>query len=298
MTLKGILALAASLMMSATWACDQHGQTGIAKENDLYISVDDKNAAGISKKQFNQVIDNVIELYEGVVNSHNKELVVMRKWDDGTVNAYAKQEGDQWQVHMFGGLARHETITEDGFALVVCHELGHHLAGAPRKKHQWTGQLRWASNEGQADYWATMKCLRKYFQKKGDNRAVVSRMKVPTKLKQKCNATYSSRTDRDMCVRTTMAGHSLASLFSSLRSLTEDLSFVEEDPKVVTTTYHSHPMPQCRLDTYFSASLCKVKAYVDTDYDDPNIGTCSRHHGAKAGVRPLCWYKPSEYKPL
>jgi hypothetical protein len=33
---------------------------------------------------------------------------------------------------MFGGLARHELVTDDGFMMVVCHETGHHLGGAPR----------------------------------------------------------------------------------------------------------------------------------------------------------------------
>ena len=35
---------------------------------------------------------------------------------------------------MFGGLAGHETITTDAFALVACHELGHHIGGAQRKQ--------------------------------------------------------------------------------------------------------------------------------------------------------------------
>jgi len=63
---------------------------------------------------------------------------------------------------MFGGLARHETMTPDGFATVVCHELGHHLGGVP-KKFSWFGNS-WASNEGQADYFGIMKCLRKMFE--------------------------------------------------------------------------------------------------------------------------------------
>jgi Zn-dependent protease with chaperone function len=54
---------------------------------------------------------------------------------------------------MFGGLARDPLVTKDGFSAVICHEIGHHIAGAPRKGFSW------ASNEGQADYFATTKCL-------------------------------------------------------------------------------------------------------------------------------------------
>ena len=82
------------------------------------------------------------------------------------MNAFAKQGASTWEVHMYGGLARHQAVTADGFALVVCHELGHHLGGAPQKV-DWFGRLRWASNEGQADYWGTAKCFRKLLEERG-----------------------------------------------------------------------------------------------------------------------------------
>ena len=44
-------------------------------------------------------------------------------------------------------------MTPDGFALVLCHELGHHLAGNPRVQ-------AWAANEGQSDYFSTQSCAR------------------------------------------------------------------------------------------------------------------------------------------
>ena len=64
------------------------------------------------------------------------------------------------------------------------------------------------------------------------------------------------------------------------------------DEKVVDTTYHGHPMPQCRLDTYFAAAKCDIASSVDTDNDDATIGTCNRQDNYTEGLRPLCWYKP------
>src|SRR5690606_1616432 len=143
-------------------ACTVDGSEGIVPENDLYIAADSKSMlnSNLDEEKFNAVIDKVLAVYEPLVEAEGGELKVERNWTDGTVNAYAHRRGGTWNVAMFGGLARHETITEDGFALVVCHEIGHHIGGAP-KKGGWFST--WATNEGQADYFATLKCLRKVF---------------------------------------------------------------------------------------------------------------------------------------
>lgn len=290
MSLIKTLAWTAALTFSAqTLACDLHGTTGIVEENDLYISVDDKAAGGITKEQFNSSIDKVINVYGDIVSEHGGKLVVERKWMDGTVNAYARQIEDTWMVSMFGGLARHQAITEDGFTLVVCHELGHHLGGAPKKFRN--GKIVWASNEGQADYWGTMKCLRKVWANE-NNIAAAKKIKVDFSVKKKCSATYRDAEDKAICYRASMAGKSLASLFRHLRKLPNAVDFSDPETSEVETTYHGHPMPQCRLDTYFRASLCKVGAYVDVSYVDPSVGTCTRAGGQIQGSRPKCWYNP------
>ena len=87
----------------------------------------------MTQETFNAVIDSVETIYAPIVAEYGGRLKVERKWDDGTANAYAQRSGSTYKVSMFGGLARHETITPDGFALVVCHEIGHHIGGAPKK---------------------------------------------------------------------------------------------------------------------------------------------------------------------
>ena len=61
------------------------------------------------------------------------------------------------------------TITVDGMALVACHEMGHHMGGAP-KIDGWYGSS-WATNEGGADYYGTLKCARRFFA--GDDNASI-----------------------------------------------------------------------------------------------------------------------------
>ena len=88
--IKAFAMIAALSYSAQTLACDLHGTTGIVEDNDLYISVDDKSAGGITKTQFDSVIDKVIDTYEDIVSNHGGKFVVERKWMDGTVNAYAR----------------------------------------------------------------------------------------------------------------------------------------------------------------------------------------------------------------
>lgn len=300
--MKTIAMLAGLSFASLAFACNQDGTGGgFLPENNLYISVNDKAAGGLSEARFNAVIDKVITIYSPIVSSLGGNLSVERNWTDGTVNAYASQSGKNWKVAMFGGLARHSTITEDGFALVVCHELGHHIGGAPKKGGStgggwWggsTGASSWASNEGQSDYFATLKCLRKSFLN-DDNATIVSKLTIPASLSAACSkSTKGNKEDTAMCVRTSMAGMSVANLFAAL-GRTKDPKFETPDTKVVSKTDDNHPAAQCRLDTYLQGSLCDINMNEDVSNTDEVKGTCHSSLGMKTGTRPLCWFKPAK----
>jgi hypothetical protein len=282
----------------SAFTCSEDGKDGFLPENDLYIPVGQKSIkGGITEAQFNQAIDEVEEIYAPIIAGMGAKLDIERKWSDGTVNAYASQSGKTWKVAMFGGLARHETITKDGMALVVCHEIGHHIGGAPKKGGGgwWGGDagLSWASNEGQSDYFATLKCLRKAWIN-DNNEAIVKSMNVPKSVTDLCKTTYrSNRVDTALCVRTSMAGKSVSDLFSSLSQLPET-KFDTPDRNVVASTDHNHPKAQCRLDTYFQGSLCDVNMNEDVSQTDEVKATCHGSLGHKIGTRPLCWFKPSK----
>jgi Zn-dependent protease with chaperone function len=125
---KKMMAMVLGLAVaSSALACSENGKDGFLPENDLYIPANQKSINGISEEEFNQAIDEVEEIYAPIISNLGAKLNIERKWDDGTVNAYASQAGKTWKVAMFGGLARHATITKDAMALVVCHEIGHHI---------------------------------------------------------------------------------------------------------------------------------------------------------------------------
>lgn len=275
-------------------ACAPDGSGGFLPENDHYIPVDEKSTSGITEAQFNRAIDKVENVYAPIVTSMGATLTIARKWSDGTVNANASQSGKIWSVNMYGGLARHETITEDGMALVVCHEVGHHIGGAPKKGGGgwWNriGSGSWASNEGQADYFATLKCLRKSFLN-DDNVSIANGLNAPKPVIDACNKqTGNNAEDAAICIRTSMAGKSVADLFSVLGKLPVT-KFDTPDGKFVTKTDDNHPKAQCRLDTYFQGSLCDVGMNDEVSQTDEVPGTCHATLSQSVGLRPACWFK-------
>jgi hypothetical protein len=283
--------LFASLMAAVpSIACTPDGLEGFLPENDLRIETNAKRFGGITEEQFNSVIDIYEALYTPIVKEQGGNLQIVRNWNDGTVNAYAQQIGTTWRVSMFGGLARHETITPDGFALVVCHEIGHHIGGAPRKVSPWSSP--WASNEGQADYFATLKCLRRAWET-DNNEEIVRKMDVPASLAKACGEQHLWNQDYYMCVRGGMAGMSVSKLFQALGSTGPEPKFETPDTRVVTRTNDNHPAYQCRLDTYFQGALCEVSHLDDVSASSEVTGTCHGSLGHTRGTRPLCWFKPS-----
>lgn len=266
-------------------ACTEDGSEGFLPENDMFISTDAKVRNDMTEARFNEIIDKVIGKYKPIVAKKLGILKVSRKWDDGTVNASAQRLGPVYLINMYGGLARHPSVTDDAFALVVCHELGHHLGGAPKIKMVMN---TWASNEGQADYFASLKCFRRVFEG-DDNISIVSQMKIDPTVAQKCNQIFGNAEDSALCQRASMAGKSLAELLSFGRSRVD---FTTPDRSVVDRTDDRHPAAQCRLDTYFEGSLCDRDFNEDVSNRDAKKGTCTRAEGYSTGIRPLCWYKP------
>jgi hypothetical protein len=119
-------------------------------------------------------------------------------------------------------------------------------------------------------------------------------MNVPKSLSDACaKSTKGDKEDSALCIRTSMAGKSVANLFSELSKLPE-AKFETPDAKVVSTTDDNHPKAQCRLDTYFQGSLCDVNMNEDVSQKEEVTGTCHGSLGHKIGTRPLCWFKPSK----
>lgn len=269
-------------------------------ENNLHMF--DRLMAGkksnVSEAKFNQIIDEIMAFWVPIAKKHGATLTVNKNWNDSTVNAYAQQSGNNWNINMFGGLARRPEITEDGFALVVCHELGHHFAG-----YSYYTNDDWAANEGQSDYFATQICGRQIWKK--DTVQNTKSVKLVTReAKAACDTAWTDADDQALCYRLSIGGASLAKLLAALGGAKAP-SYGTPDTSEVTETNTDHPAAQCRMDTYLAGALC------DKDYDlsvIPGRGnsngqisqaaeaasfkvTCFASQGDKIGLRPSCWFK-------
>ena len=100
-----------------------------------------------------QVIERFLDRAEDVVEAEGGKLVVIPEWNNPRVNALARRSEYIWEIHVYGGLLTHPDISEDEITLVLCHELGHHLGGAPT-----ASRGGWSSSEGQSDYWSGQFC--------------------------------------------------------------------------------------------------------------------------------------------
>lgn len=293
MSFKNLISLSGLFVMlsiHSSIACDIHGKTGIFPLNNMKIHVGESLVGGITEAQFNTVLDKIDEIISPFVTRGGGKLTIERRWTDPTVNAFAEEETPGiFGIHMFGGLARHAMMTEDAMALVACHEIGHHLGGAPVKSDD-KGNPRWAANEGQADYWASMKCLKQYFEK-DDNVNIVKNLKVSTIVKTACKKQFVNANDEALCERTAVADFVLASVLASLGGPNEKVDFKSKDKSVVTKTFDGHPASQCRLDTLFQGALCDHNIDEVDSKTDTNVGVCSVRNGDKVGNRPLCWFK-------
>lgn len=290
---KGILlTLVLSLFLGASDSFQDGEQLceGFAPQNDLWIGPNDKAASGITKVEFDDIMDKLEAIYKPIFEDvYNRKFQIVRKWDDGTVNAYANQSGKTSYINMFGGLARFNGMNKIGMAMVACHEIGHHLGGKPKVTRFLFPS--WAANEGQSDLFATLKCMRRYL--RVDRLDIAQYQDQINPLAQEmCEKTWGSEEEVEICLLTNIGSKVLAKTLNAMRGATTPVAFETPDPKVVSKTFDKHPAAQCRLDTYFQGSLCDKDFHENIDLRSEESAQCMRKDGYSIGVRPLCWYKP------
>ena len=265
--------------------------------NNLHLEDNMEAMSNITEEQFNKIANDIVAIYKPLAKLHGGNLSTNNNWKDATVNAFATQNGSSWEINMFGGLARRNEVTPDGFALVVCHELGHHFGGFAFKGSAW------AANEGQADYFATQSCARQIWKNQIQENAFY-RNEINQYEKQKCDVAWSSEADQNLCYRVVAGGQSLANLLAALGN-GKAPKFDTPDRSVVKKTDDEHPAAQCRLDTYFNGSLCTATfdpKIIPGRSDSKGQQSASAEAAAykyscsvksqATGARPSCWFKP------
>lgn len=289
------LTFSTSLTQVSSKMTDYEGHQFLPK-NNMQIFANDPIQNGMTKEIFLSIIDRVAAVYAPIVlEKENMKLIINRRWDDPEVNAEARKWKDSWRINITGGLARHPLVTFDGLMIVLCHEVGHFVGGAPKdEENKGTREdIGGYSYEGQSDYFATAKCMKKILEN-DDNISVVANMQVDAGATEQCQEVYKTPEEVALCQRLAMAAKSSALLTASMRVNNPHVDFNKPDLTKVAKTIEGHLQGQCRLDTYFHGALCDKSHNDDFSKTDPAQGACTPKEGYKKGYRPYCWYKPSE----
>jgi hypothetical protein len=237
---------------------------------------------GLTQLEFGEVINKFHDYWNPIIQEkYQKKLIFENSWEESRVNASATRDDDNNPViRVNGGLARHPDITKNGLMMILCHELGHHLGGAPKSFRGRSKKRSWSSAEGQADYFATTKCMAKM---------VIDNQIFPEPFKYSVKACNNS-----LCRKIAPAALSVGNLFASLKGEWKKPSLDKKSKNQVYSTYYLHPTPQCRLDTFIAGSLCTQDFEKDFDDFDHKVGSCIQDLDPDA-ARPKCWFSHEKY---
>ena len=244
------------------------------------VAVD--SGTGLSEDDFNQTIKHFLAINRPIAAQKGFSLSVKNKWTDETVNSDTYVSGTKWIVNAYGGLGRSDGMTTDANTLVLCHEFNHHVGGAPK----YPAPENWASDEGESDYGAVMKCFRRMAAAGALARQDFN--EVPQIISEKCKVQLTNAWDQSVCERSAIASLTLAEILRKLGDEPDAVSPNVQDSTRVSRTYDGHPNAQCRFDTMMAGSACGVPYNVDFSETDSRVGACNNGFGA----RPLCWYHP------
>jgi len=257
----------------------------------------------ITEPEFRAIVAQIQNSYQAVAKKHGGNLAISGDWKSETLNAGASQMFGSWKVVISGALARRPELTPDGTALILCHELGHHLGGYSFHPAGHPFEGVWAANEGQADYFATQVCARKIWAPEKEKNAGY-RANAPEFVRERCNTAWGNPDDQDLCYRVSAATESVTNTMAALMKKPAP-KFETPDTAVVEKTLNAHPAVQCRMDTSFQGAICPV------DYDESIIPgkkttggpfgveaekeaarvSCTAYSGQAFGRRPSCWFK-------
>lgn len=238
--------------------------------------------AAISEQLFHQILNLAERVYGVEFASRNLRFQLHRDWHRDEHRASASLQEDRSGriavVNITGGIARDPAITRDAFVLIVCHEVGHHLAGQPQ---------RWGfSAEGQADYFAASECGRRLLPLLPDY-ATTAMQPIPRRLELECEQAFVNDDDAYLCLRIAVAGEALSHYFAGRKGL-QPPDFLTPNTHRVNETRFLAGDPQCRLDTYHAAALCNPGT---SHHQAPHMRwLCNDTVTQRAALRPACWY--------
>lgn len=201
------------------------------------LPVDAANVGPVTLEKANQVSAKLfLQHFNEVLTKTSKPLVIQLQWESPYFGGGAIQDEHFVYVRIFGGMVRTPEMTEDIYALILCHEIGHMIGGEP---YQDIPGAEWTSVEGQADFFAASICLPRYFKT----------------LEPSLSADLIQQ-------RIDFASLGFFQLSQKYATSNQEPVSLEKNAAEVATELnrHSYPSDQCRLDTFKAGASCLTEA--------------------------------------
>ena len=200
-------------------------------------------------------------------------------------SARADVDEDGASITVDQGLLNSPRLTADGLRIILCHELGHILGGAPRKNvpMEWDGLiaddgLSVVSSEGQADYYATLVCFRKLVAGQAHHIEKVS-------AKKDCDLSHGANTEASKICQRAVLGSENFLLLAQDFPIAINKPDASRAPALIRDMY---PDRQCRLDTFVAGALCSTQTTeFSLDFNNSAANECAQSQAR----RPACWYQ-------
>lgn len=175
-------------------------------------------------------------------------------------------------------------LSEDGYAHILCHEIGHILGETSEEVQKKTQIL---SPEAESDYFSSAVCLKKLFREYDSMELKF----IDPVVKAKCLTSYSLLSDQLLCERVAMTGVEFFTEFHhSLRRIkaisSNDKFYALPDlSKEDKNFYTFYPSLQCRAETIANGAFCSTsEALWENEVQN-------WHCQNGLGKRPTCWVK-------
>lgn len=118
----------------------------------------------INETNFYTIAFSITGLFQKEIREAGYPLTYKIDWQNPYFGAGVTLYENSFQLMIFGGTTRLKEMTREGYAAIVCHEIGHIIGGLPQ---QTISGAEWSSSEGQSDFFAASVCLPRYFKSLG-----------------------------------------------------------------------------------------------------------------------------------
>lgn len=260
------------------------------------------SAAGpLDGSAYQKLIGEIFAEFSPEISRHSAstEIIFHEKSSGTGAFTWRKNGGRVWEFHFYDGVLKIKNVSADVLALIVCHELGHHLAGYPFNEN-----TNWSAAEGQADYFSTHACAPRIWSRDDSLNSTFSN-RIPVAFKERCDSAFSEQPRRNICYRTVFAMDAMRNYEGHGAKVLPSLT--KPEPSIVKATETRHPAAQCRVDTQLAGTFCSrdfdfstVPGHLGMARNtlaaerDSSPSHCDEGEFPLYMKRPRCWFSSLE----